>query len=263
MRSAQMTCCSRSKPTRASMEVNAGFDGFLARPWPKRAKMCPSARPSPSSQPRNPPIPLRAKAQGPPHRKRLSRRQNQRQSPKPSTGQSRPCPHSCNTWAHPRLPQSCGGLPSNKGWICSGWSRRGTAAIPRQRSGTLCARCRRPLARTGTTAAQASGRLTAEIASEGFTDFAAWAATTAKLTDTSALLAGLCAASHGTDTTVAVESFGDQHDLRSLGPTECHATQRRRPNADACAICASARSQVSLSAPKTSRRSRSRATGRA
>ncbi len=61
---------------------------------------------------------------------------------------------------------------------------------------------------TGTTAAQASGRLTAEIASEGFTDFAAWAATTAKLTDTSALLAGLCAASHGTDTTVAVESFG-------------------------------------------------------
>jgi pyruvate dehydrogenase E2 component (dihydrolipoamide acetyltransferase)/2-oxoglutarate dehydrogenase E2 component (dihydrolipoamide succinyltransferase) len=61
---------------------------------------------------------------------------------------------------------------------------------------------------TGTTAAQASGRLTAEIASEGFTDFAAWAATTAKLTDTSALLAGLCAASQGTDTTVAVESFG-------------------------------------------------------
>jgi pyruvate dehydrogenase E2 component (dihydrolipoamide acetyltransferase)/2-oxoglutarate dehydrogenase E2 component (dihydrolipoamide succinyltransferase) len=60
----------------------------------------------------------------------------------------------------------------------------------------------------GTTAAQASGRLTAEIASEGFTDFAAWAATTAKLTDTSALLAGLCAASHGSDTTVAVESFG-------------------------------------------------------
>ncbi len=60
----------------------------------------------------------------------------------------------------------------------------------------------------GTAPAQASGRLTAEIASEGFTDFAAWAATTAKLTDMSALLAGLCAASHGSDTIVAVESFG-------------------------------------------------------
>ncbi|HEV8036071.1 biotin/lipoyl-containing protein, partial [Yoonia sp.] len=61
---------------------------------------------------------------------------------------------------------------------------------------------------TGTTAAQISGRLTAEIASEGFTDFADWAAKSAQLTDTSALLAGLCAASHGSDTTVAVESFG-------------------------------------------------------
>ena len=61
---------------------------------------------------------------------------------------------------------------------------------------------------TQTTAAQVSGRLTAELASEGFTDFADWAAKSAQLTDTAALLAGLCAASHGSDTTVAVESFG-------------------------------------------------------
>ncbi|KQB98426.1 pyruvate dehydrogenase [Loktanella sp. 1ANDIMAR09] len=61
---------------------------------------------------------------------------------------------------------------------------------------------------TETTAAQVSGRLTAELASEGFTDFADWAAKSAQLTDTAALLAGLCAASHGSDTTVAVESFG-------------------------------------------------------
>ena len=59
-----------------------------------------------------------------------------------------------------------------------------------------------------TSTARASGRLTAEVAKEGFSDFAAWAAETAHLTDVSALLAGLCAASQGTDTTVAVESFG-------------------------------------------------------
>ncbi|MFA8444166.1 biotin/lipoyl-containing protein [Yoonia sp.] len=87
---------------------------------------------------------------------------------------------------------------------------------------------------TGTTTAQASGRLTAEIASEGFTDFAAWAATTAKLTDISALLAGLCAASHGTDTTVAVESFGAttiyaaSAQLSATQPTEDAARLRVR-----------------------------------
>ena len=61
---------------------------------------------------------------------------------------------------------------------------------------------------SGAATARASGRLTAEIATEGFSDFAVWAAETAHLTDVSALLAGLCAASKGTDTTVAVESFG-------------------------------------------------------
>jgi pyruvate/2-oxoglutarate dehydrogenase complex dihydrolipoamide acyltransferase (E2) component len=57
--------------------------------------------------------------------------------------------------------------------------------------------------------AQAASRLTAEIPTEGFTAFAAWAAESAKLTDTSALLAGLCAASMGTDAIAAVESFGN------------------------------------------------------
>ena len=56
--------------------------------------------------------------------------------------------------------------------------------------------------------ATASGRLTADISSDGFSDFAAWAAQTAKLTDVSALLAGLCAASYGTEASIAVESFG-------------------------------------------------------
>ncbi|WP_342071464.1 biotin/lipoyl-containing protein [Yoonia algicola] len=88
--------------------------------------------------------------------------------------------------------------------------------------------------KTDTATAQASGRLTAEIASEGFTDFAAWAATTAKLTDMSALLAGLCAASHGSDTTVAVESFGEttiyaaSAQLGATQPTEDAAKLRVR-----------------------------------
>ncbi len=87
---------------------------------------------------------------------------------------------------------------------------------------------------TQTTAAQVSGRLTAEIASEGFTDFADWAAKSAQLTDTAALLAGLCAASHGSDTTVAVESFGmtktyaASAQLSATDPTEDAARLRVR-----------------------------------
>ena len=61
---------------------------------------------------------------------------------------------------------------------------------------------------TAAATAQASGRITAEIATDGFAAFAAWAAKEADLTDTSALLAGLCAASLGKATIVAVESFG-------------------------------------------------------
>lgn len=51
-------------------------------------------------------------------------------------------------------------------------------------------------------------RITAEIATEGFSAFTAWAAENAGLSDTAALLAGLGAASIGTDTVVAVEAFG-------------------------------------------------------
>ena len=66
----------------------------------------------------------------------------------------------------------------------------------------------------GTTASTApapvssAGRLTADIPSEGFSAFASWAAKTANLTDSAALLAGLCAASLGKTTTIAVETFG-------------------------------------------------------
>jgi len=60
---------------------------------------------------------------------------------------------------------------------------------------------------TAAATAQASCRITAEIATDGFTEFAAWAAKEADLTDTSALLAGLCAASLGKDTVIAVERF--------------------------------------------------------
>jgi pyruvate/2-oxoglutarate dehydrogenase complex dihydrolipoamide acyltransferase (E2) component len=56
-------------------------------------------------------------------------------------------------------------------------------------------------------AAPAASRLTAEVATEGFSAFAVWARETANLTDTSALLAGFCAASMQTDAIVAVESF--------------------------------------------------------
>ena len=58
------------------------------------------------------------------------------------------------------------------------------------------------------TATRSASRLTAEITREGFSDFAAWAAETAKLSDSAALLAGLCAASIGKDIAVAVDSFG-------------------------------------------------------
>jgi pyruvate dehydrogenase E2 component (dihydrolipoamide acetyltransferase)/2-oxoglutarate dehydrogenase E2 component (dihydrolipoamide succinyltransferase) len=61
----------------------------------------------------------------------------------------------------------------------------------------------------GTGAAQSASRLTAQIAAEGFTAFAAWAAEHARLTDTGALLAGFCAASSGTDAVIAVETFGE------------------------------------------------------
>jgi pyruvate dehydrogenase E2 component (dihydrolipoamide acetyltransferase)/2-oxoglutarate dehydrogenase E2 component (dihydrolipoamide succinyltransferase) len=66
-------------------------------------------------------------------------------------------------------------------------------------------------AATGSAAGTAASarRLTAQITTEGFTAFAAWAADNAKLTDTAALLAGLAAASIGTDTVIAVETFGD------------------------------------------------------
>ncbi len=52
------------------------------------------------------------------------------------------------------------------------------------------------------------GHLTANVKSEGFSDFAAWAAKDAGLTDTRALMAGFCAASLGEDAIVAVEGFG-------------------------------------------------------
>lgn len=54
----------------------------------------------------------------------------------------------------------------------------------------------------------ASRRLIADVASDGFADFSAWAAGNAGLTDPRALLAGLAAASLGRDAIVAVESLG-------------------------------------------------------
>ncbi|MFU8825649.1 biotin/lipoyl-containing protein [Yoonia sp.] len=59
------------------------------------------------------------------------------------------------------------------------------------------------------TAAAASMSLTAEIASDGFTDFAAWAATNG-LTDADALLAGLVGASMTAPCTVTIDRFGQQ-----------------------------------------------------
>ncbi|MBR2657640.1 MAG: pyruvate dehydrogenase, partial [Loktanella sp.] len=57
------------------------------------------------------------------------------------------------------------------------------------------------------TAAAASMYLTAEIASDGFTDFAAWAATNG-LTDADALLAGLAGASLGAPCVIGIDRFG-------------------------------------------------------
>lgn len=58
------------------------------------------------------------------------------------------------------------------------------------------------------TIGSAPRHLTAELASDGFVKFAAWAADNAGLTDPRALLAGLAAASLGRDAIVAVESLG-------------------------------------------------------
>ena len=65
-----------------------------------------------------------------------------------------------------------------------------------------------PLKPVGGTTVQTAARLTAKIPAEGFSDFANWASDTAQLTDSGALLAGLCAASLGKDTVVAIDSFG-------------------------------------------------------
>ncbi|RFP86690.1 pyruvate dehydrogenase [Rhodobacteraceae bacterium 63075] len=63
--------------------------------------------------------------------------------------------------------------------------------------------------KTAGSEATASRHLTAELASDGFAHFAAWAAETGGLSDAAALLAGLAAASLGRDeATIAVESFG-------------------------------------------------------
>tara|TARA_R110000787_G_scaffold23912_5_gene68161 strand:+ start:64 stop:684 length:621 start_codon:yes stop_codon:yes gene_type:complete len=65
-----------------------------------------------------------------------------------------------------------------------------------------------PLApQVGHAPARAANRLTAQIATEGFTDFAIWAAKDAYLTDANALLAGFCAASLGQKVVVLVEGF--------------------------------------------------------
>ena len=60
----------------------------------------------------------------------------------------------------------------------------------------------------GSGVTQTASRLTAEIPSQGFTDFAAWAAKSADLPDTPALMAGLVAASAGQPQIVAIDSFG-------------------------------------------------------
>lgn len=61
---------------------------------------------------------------------------------------------------------------------------------------------------TGTTAAPASIRLTAEVPDDGFADFARWAAKTHDLTDGDALLAGLAGASLDAPAIVAVQRHG-------------------------------------------------------
>ena len=69
-----------------------------------------------------------------------------------------------------------------------------------------------PSAQPASGAAEASRHLTAELPGDGFEDFAKWAAESAGLSDTNALLAGLAAASLGREmATVSVERFGQSH----------------------------------------------------
>lgn len=64
-----------------------------------------------------------------------------------------------------------------------------------------------PTPATAGGAATAARRLVAEVSGDGFAEFASWAAETAGLKDSRALLAGLAAASLGKEAIVAVESF--------------------------------------------------------
>lgn len=66
-------------------------------------------------------------------------------------------------------------------------------------------------AKTAAQTAAATLSLTAEIGADGFAAFADWAATAHGLTDADALLAGLAGASMSAPCVVAVERFGQQH----------------------------------------------------
>ncbi|SDZ40868.1 pyruvate dehydrogenase E2 component (dihydrolipoamide acetyltransferase)/2-oxoglutarate dehydrogenase E2 component (dihydrolipoamide succinyltransferase) [Jannaschia faecimaris] len=75
----------------------------------------------------------------------------------------------------------------------------------------------------GTGGGPAACRLKAKVKAEGFSAFATWAAENARMTDTPALLAGLCAASLGKNAIVAVETFGESKTYAAatqLGKTE-------------------------------------------
>ena len=80
--------------------------------------------------------------------------------------------------------------------------------------------------------ATAARRLTADLPADGFREFATWAADTAGLADSGALLAGLAAASLGRASTVAVETLGRTHLYSApLGPL--HAVAPAAADADA------------------------------
>jgi pyruvate dehydrogenase E2 component (dihydrolipoamide acetyltransferase)/2-oxoglutarate dehydrogenase E2 component (dihydrolipoamide succinyltransferase) len=76
----------------------------------------------------------------------------------------------------------------------------------------------------------ASRRLTAQIAADGFADFAKWAAQSANLSDRKALLAGLVAACFGRETVVTVESFGQTASYKTGGHLSAVAVTDEAPS---------------------------------
>jgi pyruvate dehydrogenase E2 component (dihydrolipoamide acetyltransferase)/2-oxoglutarate dehydrogenase E2 component (dihydrolipoamide succinyltransferase) len=189
-------------------EVNAGFDGYLGATLAEAGEDVPTGQTIAiitAEKPANPVARTAVSAPAPaPAAKEVETKQPPAEKTKPAKAAPAPTPASGGrVLASPKLRRLAHleGLDLQR-LVDAGYAQpfhvkdlEPLRSLPAASAGA-----------TGT--AQAAGRVAAEIPSEGFTAFAAWAADNAKLNDEAALLAGLCAASLGKDAVVAVDRFG-------------------------------------------------------